>query len=276
MLIGFPQVEYECQVAQLIKTENGETQCVPFLVFVSTDDEGAINAAVVGDSPEYGYIEVPNGVGLDNGTTFNAEYVEAENTYFYHQNGTSHSYEVEWSGPYVALDMDYDISDRDAVNARLELGLPAYTSTADQPYRRDWQHPKSLEDKAGIGDAYHLGLGANWAHSLSNSVMLTLGLTFDYYHVSGADATTYLNPDYYKSTYYYDEAIEANDAMLTYYGSNFSEWPDDAIDAYNYNLKNIIEPIEEIESAGWQDKTSNEIESLYKSMGIRIGIRAKF
>lgn len=257
-------------------TRNGETQCVPFLVFVRTDADNAVDAAVVGDSPVYGYIQVPNGVELDDSSIFNAEYVEAENTYYYYQDGVSHSYEVEWSGPYLALDMDYDISQRDALNARMEFGLPAYKSTADQPYRPDWQHPTSLEDKGSIGDAYHFGLGANWLHSLSNSVMLTVGLTFDYYHISGADAITYLNPDYYMGTYYYNEALEANSALIEYYGSVQSEWPQEAIDAYNYNIANIIEPIEELASEGWKTTTSDEIESLYKSLGIRIGIQAKF
>ena len=147
--------------------------------------------------------------------------------------------------------MVYDVSADDELNARLELGLPAYTSTADQPYRPDWQHPKSLEDKGSIGDAYHFGLGANWLHSLSNSVMLTLGLTFDYYHVSGADATTYLNSDYYITNFYYNEAIAANEYLIEQWGSNQASWSDEVKEAYDSNLS-IIEGIDAMAADGWK------------------------
>lgn len=145
----------------------------------------------------------------------------------------------------MALDMVYDITKDDALNAHLELGLPIYKVTADQPYRPDWQHPKSLEDKGGLGDAYHFGFGANWLHALSDSVMLTLGMTFDYYSVSGADATTYFNSGYYMAAY-------------------------DSVDP------DVQAAIDDLARAGWKDTASGEIDSVYKSMGMRLGIQAKF
>jgi hypothetical protein len=101
----------------------------------------------------------------------------------------------------LALDMLYDINQNNSVNAYLEVGLPSYTATGDQPYRFDWEHPKSVEDSSGVGSAFHLGLGANWTTALTDNVALSVGVTYDYYTVSDADAKTYLNGEYYNDIY---------------------------------------------------------------------------
>ena len=44
---------------------------------------------------------------------------------------------------------------------------------------------------------------------------------------------------------------------------------------YASNLE-TIDTINSWRADGWKQKTEGEIESLYKSLGIRIGIRAKF
>ena len=46
-----------------------------------------------------------------------------------------------------------------------------------------------------------MGLGANWTTALTDSVALSVGVTYDYYTVSGADAKTYLNSTYYTDIY---------------------------------------------------------------------------
>ncbi len=141
--------------------------------------------------------------GLFSAGVTGGSFVDSDGTWYFEQPGVSHSYETTWAGPYLALDMDYDINVNNSINARIEFGLPSYESTGDQPYRIDWQHPKSVEDNAGFGDAWHFGAGLNWLTAITDSVSLSLGMTFDYYSVSGADAKTYLNPEYYIGDYYY-------------------------------------------------------------------------
>lgn len=259
--------------ANYCQTSGGETQCLPFVVFVDSDNNAVLGTISGVDTNDDGFYDTFNYITVPG----NASYLETENTYYYHQSGVSHSYEVEWTGPYLALDMVYDITADDAVNARVELGLPAYTATADQPYRPDWQHPKSLEDKGSVGDAYHFGLGANWLHSLTDSIVLTLGATFDYYHISGADATTYLNPNYYITNFYYNEAVDANKTIANNNaGTDFGNWSTADQEAYMHNYETIIQPIEALMAQGWKQETAGEIESLYKSIGIRLGVQAKF
>lgn len=206
----------------------------------------------------------------------NAKYIDSQGTYYYQQPGVSHSYEVEWSGPYLALDMNYLINANNSVNGRVELGLPGYKSVGDQPYRFDWAHPKSVEDKASIGKAMHFGFGANWVTAITNSVSLSLGLTYDYYTVSDADATTYLNGAYYTDLYNkvfekwktehpgYATDADAEKAMLGQVAGT-------AGDETAISIKNL-----ESQCSGWKCSASKEIDSFYKSMGIRVGVNARF
>ena len=195
----------------------------------------------------------------------NAESINTGSTYYYMQPGESHSYETTWMGPYLALDMDYVINQNNAVNARVELGLPGYESVGDQPYRFDWQHPKSVEDTAGMFSAFHFGMGANWTTAITDSVALSLGVTYDYYSVSGADATTYLNGSFY--TDWYNEILNST----KWDGDEEAMLNPDTGDATAINIKALEESC-----PGWVCKTDGEIESFYKSLGIRVGINAKF
>ncbi|MGN0917323.1 MAG: hypothetical protein ACI4NZ_03900 [Candidatus Enterousia sp.] len=226
-----------------------EVQCNPAIVLHYPDGTEAILWDV--DVGADGFWNVSGIDGIDPGQT-----------YYYEQPGTSHSYEVDWAGPYLALDMDYVINQNNAVNGRVELGLPAYNAEGDQPYRFDWAHPKSVEDKGGMGDAFHIGLGANWTTAITDAVSLSIGLTYDYYTVSGADAKTYLNGNYY--TELYQSRVDA-------WGSNPEDILGDNGDTIAKNIKNL-----ESECPGWVCSSGGEIDSFYKSMGIRVGVNALF
>lgn len=242
-------------------TVDGETQCDPVVVFYYINSDNEVVPSIVSRSDTNGdgvidtndSIEVPSSSGVQY-------YVEPGGTFYYYQPGISHKYEVEWSGPYVGLDMLYDINQNNYVNAYVELGLPSYTATADQPYRYDWAHPKSIEDKAGMGEGFHLGLGANWSSAITDTVALSIGVTYDYYTVSGADATTYLNEAYYTGVYNY---------LLNEYGGDEAKML--AENQTAIDIKNL-----EAECPGWVCKTDGEIESFYKSMGVRVGLNARF
>lgn len=168
---------------------------------------------------------LPAVIELEDGTII-------DETFYYYQPTTSHSYDVVWSGPYVAMDMRYDINQYNFANARVELGFPGYKSTGDQPYRPDLQHPKSFEDKADMFQAFHLGLSADWMTAITDSLSLSLGVTYDYYRVKKADATTYLVSSY-----------------------------DDGNVEYIVNEEYTVK---------------EEIKSIYKSLGVRLGLAVRF
>ena len=245
---------------------NGETQCDPIVII--TDKDGN-NSIIIWRDTLNEDDTLPDMI-LPDGTEA-GDKVDTAGTYYYMQPGESHSYETTWMGPYLALDMDYVINQNNAVNARVELGLPGYESVGDQPYRFDWQHPKSVEDTAGMFSAFHFGAGFNWTTAITDSVALSLGVTYDYYSVSGADATTYLDMGYYKGLYndILDEWAEKYPENTEDYMLGLIEGVDGSATAIN--IKNL-----ESECPGGVCKTDGEIESFYKSLGIRVGINAKF
>lgn len=226
-----------------------EIQCDPAVVYVYGDGSKTV---VWRD-------EVTGDIAVDT----SASTIDTGGTYYYEQAGVTHAYDVSWSGPYFALDLNYDINQNNSVNARIELGMPGYESIGDQPYRFDWQHPKSIEDSASVGSATHLGFGANWKTVVSDSVMFTIGLTYDYYSVSGAQAKTYLSGDYYDSLY---------DALLTLWED--AGYTEADMIAGDPTAQYIIALEESCQ--GWTCTDDNEIDSFYKSMGIRVGLSAKF
>ena len=241
---------------------SGETQCDPIVIFYNSVS-GTQQVIWDHDPANYsnGYWTIPSG----------SDFVSTGGTYMFHLPSTSHSYETTWMGPYLALDFDYDINVYNAVNARFELGLPTYTATGDQPYRSDWQHPKSVEDKGGFGDAWHIGLGASYMTALSESVYFDLGFSFDYYTLSGGEANTYLNSTYYTDVY--NELLDyytANPPSSGMTQSEIKAW----MEANDPTAANIVQI--QSDCPGWVCKVDNEIESIYKSMGIHLGIRAKF
>lgn len=234
----------------------GELQCDPFLLFYSQDGDITITGRLedaYGEPSEV--IQVPSFI---NGSPVNG--VSTGGTYYYEQSGTSHEYTTTWAGPYIALDMEYIINKDNAVSGSVELGLPVYTADGNQPYRFDWAHPKSVEDSSSFGDAMHIGLNALWKTSVSDATMLTLGFSYDYYTVSKATAKTYLNSTYYTGRY---------DVFQAAYNAS----TDEAERAY---LLGQMNEIDGYRNAGWVLTSPSEISSVYKSMGIRVGLEMKF
>ena len=91
-------------------------------------------------------------------------------------------------------------------------------------------------------------------------------MTYDYYTVGDADATTYLNGAYYEAEY----------------NSLLKQWQDEGYEESDMLNEETGDPtalaIKELEAdcPGWVCKDDGEIESFYKSMGIRVGINARF
>ena len=234
----------------------GELQCDPFLLFYAENGDITITGRVVDSEGNVSeVIQVPSFI---NGSPVNG--VSAGGTYYYEQPGTSHEYTTTWAGPYLGLDMEYNIDKNNAIVGGVEIGLPVYTAEGNQPYRFDWAHPKSVEDKASFGDAVHIGLNGMWKTAITDTTMFTLGFSYDYYKVSKATARTYLNSGYYTERYNaYEAAYEAA--------------TDESVKAY---LLAEMNEIDSYRNAGWVLESKNEVKSMYKSMGIRIGLEMKF
>ena len=245
----------------------GETQCDPFVWFEFFNASGgSLGTEVTGRTEDVLGTLSDILANVPSGTSIVA--VNLGDTYYYNQDGTSHEYETEWAGPYLALDMEYAINATNNFTAGIELGLPMYDSKGNQPYRIDWAHPTSVEDKGGFGDAYHLGLNAAWSTAITDSVMFSLGVTYDYYNAKKADATTYINQSYYKNI-----VSDLEDA-ITYLTNNGGSAA--TIAAYQASLENAEAVVDYYNGIGWKVESKDEIKSVYSAMGIRLGINVKF
>ena len=95
---------------------------------------------------------------------------------------------------------------------------------------------------------------------------MSIGLTYDYYTVSDADAKTYLNGTYYSDIY--------NALLADWVAAGKTEA--DMLDPDNGEPVALdIKKIEQ-DCPGWVCNASGEIKSFYKSLGLRVGINAKF
>ncbi len=164
-------------------------------------------------------------------------------------SGTTHKYKATWAGPFVAMDIDNHINAANAINWRLEFGLPIYSATANWPDRGDLQHPTSFKDEGSIGQAYHIGAAMNYVGRITPKLDLVLGVVYDYYILSGGDATTN-----YDLSWYQDQANN----------------PDSRITQAD------VDYIEQTCGANGSCKTSKEIDARYKQIGARVGIVSKF
>ena len=262
--IGYRYLKYKVEtknnrgtlfVASNCFATGGETQCDPAIFGIYNTGTEYREQLFWRDNID----DYPSAVFDDEGHTYYTQFIDYGDTYYYSQSGVSHSYDVSWAGPYLALDMLYDINQNNSVNGRIELGMPGYTTTGNQPYRWDWAHPKSVEDSARMLSALHLGLAGNWVTAITNSVSLSLGLTYDYYTVSDASSNTYLNKKLYEQ-------------LLAQYGNNETALLDpDTGSKAAIALHNAKQ-----NCGGWVCKSSKEIDSVYKSMGIRVGFDARF
>lgn len=257
--------------------DDDEIQCPPFVAFYPFYDSTG-NIIYNGNVPYYvvlngGLYEVTDLINsLNSVPGADKAYLNLGDSYYYVQPGTSHEYETEWYGPYVALDMEYAINNTNNVTMGIELGLPMYNSKGNQPYRVDWAHPTSVEDKGSFGDAYHLGLNAAWSTAITDSVMFSLGVTYDYYNARKADATTYLNSAYYEEIY--DSWKDIYDVYADKIANNITLT--EAQEA-EYNTAAVnLEDLDPLRNAGWKIESKDEIKSIYSSMGIRMGINIKF
>ena len=284
--------------------DDGSTQCAPIIGIFSFDNNGPTYSY-----PGYVYFDKNNNMlKIDESGNFvdaNGDpaepayagviadgYADAEGSFYFQLPDVSHSYEVEWSGPYLALDMQYDINANNMFAGRVELGMPSYNAIGDQPYRVDWAHPKSVEDKGSIGSAFHFGAGASWSTAISDAVSLSIGVTYDYYTVSDVDATTYLNASHWEGEYENAFSIwesvlntkyslDFSDSQINYYMVHGISRADGIVIGYDSNgdkeyLEASPEYVAVVRSNGWKDTVDNEIESFYKSLGVRIGINARF
>ena len=231
------------------------TWCPGIVIF----DDGSI-AALPRLGPDDGFwYEINPGATL----------VSSGETGSFFQSGNSHIYDVTWGGPYVAVTFDMDLSPSNFVDLRVELGLPGYDARGDQPYRLDWAPGNGVRDNMGLFGAVHLGLSANWITMFNPSWGLSFGLTYDYYRVRGADATTNLNEGFFMGILndIFDHGVQNG----TWTNDN-NGW-NDMLDT-NHMAGGIADIYDYC--GGWSCTFNNEVNAFFRNIGFRVGVVGMF
>ncbi len=107
------------------------------------------------------------------------------------QEGVTHMYFVDWSGPYFALNFERKISNKEDLTFYAEYFLPHYKVWGNWPNRVDWMHDPSFVDEGGSGMG--LFFDFNYKYNFRKNMQFTVGANFEYLKNKNADTTLYFS-----------------------------------------------------------------------------------
>ena len=105
--------------------------------------------------------------------------------------GTTHIYNTTWSGFYVGLEMEKQMTLKDKLRFYMQFGLPNYSAEGIWPNRTDWQQNPSFIDEGNNG-AYSYSAEMEYNYKISDRVQLSLKVDTDLFHVGEIGGELYI------------------------------------------------------------------------------------
>ncbi len=105
--------------------------------------------------------------------------------------GTTHIYNTTWSGFYVGLEIEKQMTLSDKLRFYLQFGLPKYSSEGIWPNRDDWQQSPSFLDEGSNG-AYSYLAEMEYNYKLSDRLQLALKVDTNVFHVGEIPGELYV------------------------------------------------------------------------------------
>ena len=106
-------------------------------------------------------------------------------------DGTTHIYNTTWSGFYVGLEIEKQMTLKDKLRIYMQFGLPKYSSEGIWPNRTDWQQNPSFLDEGSNG-AYSYAAEMEYNYKLSDRLQLSLKVDTNLFHVGKIPGELYL------------------------------------------------------------------------------------
>lgn len=106
-------------------------------------------------------------------------------------DGTTHIYNTTWSGFYVGLEIEKQMTLSDKLRFYVQFGLPKYSSEGIWPNRDDWQQSPSFLDEGSNG-AYTYSAEMEYDLRLSNRLQLAIKADTNYFHVGKIGGELYV------------------------------------------------------------------------------------
>ena len=96
--------------------------------------------------------------------------------------GTTHIYNTTWSGFYIGLEIEKQMTLADKLRFYFQVGLPKYSSEGTWPNRTDWQQNPSFIDEGSNG-AYSYAAEMEYNYRLSDRMQLAIKVDTNVFHV---------------------------------------------------------------------------------------------
>ena len=110
-------------------------------------------------------------------------------------NGTTHIYNTTWSGFYLGLEMEKQMTLADKLRFYVQVSMPKYSSEGTWPNRDDWQQNPSFLDEGDNGSfAYEAEM--EYTYNLSDRMQLSLKVDTNYFHVGKIPGELYVAEAY--------------------------------------------------------------------------------
>lgn len=162
-------------------------------------------------------------------------------------DGTTHIYNTTWSGFYIGLEIEKQMTLSDKLRFYVQFGLPKYSAEGIWPNRDDWQQNPSFLDEGDNG-AYSYAAEMEYVLKLSNRLQLALKVDTNYFHVGKIGGELYLASS---GGYLIDENGQ-------------------------YILDTNGNPIYETVSAHTEKITESLKEATWQSFGLHLGVKYAF
>ncbi len=105
--------------------------------------------------------------------------------------GTTHIYDTTWSGFYLGLEVEKQMTLADRLRFYVQVSMPKYSSEGTWPNRDDWQQNPSFLDEGDNGAiAYEAEM--EYTYSLSDRMQLSLKADTNYFHVGKIPGKLYV------------------------------------------------------------------------------------
>lgn len=110
-------------------------------------------------------------------------------------DGTTHIYNTTWSGFYLGLEMEKQMTLSDKLRFYVQVSAPKYSSEGTWPNRDDWQQNPSFLDEGDNG-AFAYEAEMEYIYNLSDRMQLSLKADTNYFHIGNIPGELYVAESY--------------------------------------------------------------------------------
>ena len=154
------------------------------LKVVHADGSGSLGSTLTMIGYDAAWGDVPWGVGSDECVIIGGDGpVVVE--------GKTHEYNTTWSGFYIGLEAEKQMTLTDKLRFYVQLGMPKYSSEGIWPNRTDWQQNPSFLDEGSNG-AYSYMAEMEYNMKLSDRVQLAIKADTNCFHVGKIGGELYV------------------------------------------------------------------------------------